>query len=456
MVISKIKIILCVGCVFFVLSACSNTDPLLRPTGRAAFVPETGVEFTQYVRKSRENIEQILNKLRPGLEKRSYLGGYTDQEAAAMRSPFQVPEFDSDRCLDVSRGAGKGFLLIHGLTDSPYLMRSISDSLSREYPCALIRAVLLPGHGTIPGDSLKMRYKDWERIVDYGVNSFRKDKSISDLYLVGFSTGTSLIINYMKKTPVESGKLREDKIKGLVLLSVAVKAKSAVAGLAPMVAWVMDWATKFKERDAARYESFSFNAGAQFYELTQGMDGPEYALDVPVLMAVSADDATIDAEAARKFFCYPTDVKRRVLIWYQSIDPTVNSGINPKDTPGLMCDNIIEVGLADIKPGFKTLNLSHIAVSMSPEDPHYGVYGKYHNCKAYDKNKTVQEFNGCQTNKNNNIFGEKNVNGLKDSLHLNYDYLRRGTFNPFYKNLETKIFCFTNDNCPISELLESK
>lgn len=455
MITSKIKSILSFGCLFLVLSACSNNDSLLRPTGKAAFVPEDKVNFTQYVSNSRENIEQILNELRPLSENRLYLGGYTNQEAAAMRSPFQVPKIDTDRCDDISKGADKGFLLIHGLTDSPYLMRSISASLSHEYPCAVIRAVLLPGHGTIAGDSLKMEYKDWERIVLYGVNSFKKDTTISDLYLVGFSTGTSLAIKYMKNNPVNEGETREDKIKGLVLVSTAVKAKSDAACLAPIVKLVMDWATAFKEKDAARYESFSFNAGAQFYTLTKGMVDPEYALDVPVLMAVSADDATIDARAAREFFCYSTSVKKRALIWYQSIDPNVNADINPKDTPELMCDNIVEVNLDNIDPKYKTINLAHIGLSMSPDDPHYGVDGKYHDCKAYDNNRN-QEFNKCQGNEKNNVFGEKNISDLKDRLKLDYDYLRRGTFNPYYKNLEAKILCFTNDDCPISDILGSK
>ena len=455
MAVSEIKICIFMGCLLFVLNACSNADPLLRPSGKAAFVPADTMEFTQYVSDSRKNIEHVLDELRPQSEKRIYIGGYTNQDAAAMRSPFQIPADDSARCTDVSKGAGKGFLLIHGLTDSPYLMHSISDSLSNAYPCALIRAVLLPGHGTVAGDSLTMEAKDWKRIVNYGVNSFKKDTAISELYLVGFSTGTSLAITYMKEHPAK-GELRGDKIKGLVLLSTAVRAKSGAAFLAQIVKWFHPWLDTYKEKDAARYESFSANAGAEFYTLTKGMVDPEYALDVPVLMAVSADDATIDAKAAREFFCYPTNVQRRALIWYQSIDPKVNTGINPQDTPELMCNNIVEIKLENINPKFKTLNLAHIALSINPEDLHYGVNGKYHNCKAYDTEKSLQEFNDCQGNEKNNVFGENNLDGLKDRLKLQYDFVRRGTFNPDYKNLEAKILCFTDDTCPISEMLSSK
>jgi len=446
------KQVFCLACLLFALIGCSGSDPLLQPTGIAAFVPADNVPFTRYVRDSRKNIEQILDRLRPPSENRIYLGGYTNQQAAAMRSPFQIPQTDNERCDDPAQGAGKGFLLIHGLTDSPYLMRSISESLSKAYPCSLIRAVLLPGHGTVAGDSLTMNYQDWQRIVSYGVNSFTKDGTISQLYLVGFSTGTSLAIQYMKEHPLEAGKSREDNIKGLILVSTAVRAKSRAVWLAPMLKWVKKWGSTFKEKDAARYESFSLNAGAQFYTLTKDMLDPVYTLDVPVLMAVSADDATIDARAAREFFCYPTEVKRRALLWYQSIDPTVNAAINRHDTPELMCDNIVEIKLEDIQSDFNTVNLAHTALSMSPEDPHYGVHGKYHNCKAYDTAKTARQFNECQGDVKKSIYGENNISELKDTLHVEYDYLRRGTFNPDYKNLESKILCFTSDSCSVNEL----
>lgn len=450
MITTKIKTVFCVGSLLLTLSACNSTNVLFKPTGKAAFVPENSVEFTKYVDDSRKNIETVLNELRPQSEKSLYLGGYTNQDAAKMRSPFQRPEVNSNRCDDISKGANKGFLLIHGLTDSPYLMRDISDSLNNGYPCALIRAVLLPGHGTLPGDTLKMKNQEWERITNYGVNSFKKDKIISDLYLVGFSTGTSLILNYLKGNKVSNGKSREDKIKGLVLISAAVKAKSGAAWLAPIVKEVKDWMKTFEEKDAARYESFSMNAAAQFYKLTKNMVNLEYIPNVPVLMAVSADDETIDAIAAREFFCSIKD-ERRALVWYQSIDPDVNAAIKKRQK--LMCKNIVEIKLGDIEPKFKTVNLSHTALSMSPENPHYGVDGKYHNCKQYND---TQKFNDCQGDIKKNIYGATNIDGLKDDLKLKYDYLRRGTFNPDYENLEAKILCFTNDECPTSDILSLK
>ncbi len=437
-----------IGGISILLIACSDNDPLLQKSGKAAFVPTDDVVFSDYIAKSQQNIEQVLKAHRPA--DRNYLGNYTLAEAAAMRSPFQVPKLNSDRCTDASKGANKGFLLVHGLTDSPYLMRSISDSLSQANPCSLIRAVLLPGHGTIVGDTLDMQYKDWNRIVEYGVNSFQTEATISELYLVGFSTGTSLSINYIKQHPETDSNHRNDKIKGLVLLSAAVKANSPWAFLSPIVSYVKEWEWMgvFSEQDAARYESFSLNAGSQFYQLTKDMTKPEYTLDVPVLMAVSADDQTINASAARTFFCQ-TRNERRALIWYQSIDPSVNTKI--ANDASQQCKQIINVALNTLEPQFKTVNLAHTALSMQPNDPHYGVKGNYHQCKEYaDNNK---QFTACQNDDQNSVFGETNIDDLNTDIKPAYTYLRRGTFNPDYRHLESRILCFTDSNCSNSDLI---
>ena len=449
MTASTMRTILVAVCVSIALGACISSNPeWFQPTGRAASVPgQPEPEFTQYVHDSRENIRQILDDLRFKSGQSPYLGGYTSEEAARMRGPFQLPEKDSDLCWDPSKGGGKGFLLIHGLTDSPYLMRSISDSLQKAYPCALIRAVLLPGHGTVVGDSLKMKHEDWMRMTDYGVRSFQKIDQIHDLYLVGFSTGTALAIKYMKEGQ------STNKIKGLVLVSTAVKAKTKLAWATTVLRFVKDWASKYEERDAARYESFSMNAGAEFYELTKDLGDSKYALKVPVLMAVSADDDTIDAAEARKFFCDLTTANRRALIWYKT-------KYTQEDPALVSCNDIatVEFESPDLNykgTPYRFANFAHIALTMSPGDKHYGVNGKYRNCKSYEEKGDVDGYAKCRQGSEQTIFSENNIATLKDEngKKLQYDYWRRGTFNPDYDRLEKSILCFTNDECQLESVL---
>lgn len=443
---SKIKSILIAGCLLVLLTACGSNPKWLEPTGRAASIPGDKVGFSKYVQDSHRNIKKILDELRFTSGQKPYLGDYTSEQAAEMRGPFQEPEKDSDMCWDTLTGGGKGFLLIHGLTDSPYLMSSLRDSLHKAYPCALIRAVLLPGHGTVAGDSLNMKHEDWLSTINYGVRSFQSMDKIKNLYLVGFSTGTALVIKYMKESE------NKEKIKGLILLSAAVKAKSKFAFLSPFVRKVVNWTDKNGEYDAARYESFSVNAGAEFYELTKSITDSEYKLDVPVLMAVSADDATIDPFAARKFFCERM-VSDRALIWYESSytedesEPVSSSCIADITTRQIKG---IEQNYNGIT--YRFANLSHIAITMSPGDKHYGVKGNYRDCKYYES-KQDGAFEACQEGSKRSIFGEENIACLSDADKPDYDYLRRGTFNPDYEKLEAAILCFTKEECDLKSIL---
>ncbi|WP_240195079.1 alpha/beta hydrolase [Desulfobulbus rhabdoformis] len=429
------------------LSACGSPEKYLQPTGKSAFVPAQEMNFSTYVEESRRNIEEVLKTVRG---EGGYLGGYSTAEAAAMRSPFQLMPSGQQQCQPGTAKGQRGFLLVHGLTDSPYLLRNIADSLHKAYPCGLIRAVLLPGHGTVVGDTLTMKKNQWKEIVEYGVKSFQKEEGITELYLIGFSTGTSLILDYLKTHPSPIQERRDDAIAGVVFLSAAVKAKTDLAFLAPWIRPFKDWESIFAERDAARYESFSFNAVAEFYSLTKPLDEPAYLPHVPMLMALSADDATIDAQAARKLFCSAGKLQRNTLIWYSSLDPQINTEI--RNDPTLSCGNIIERTPSSFAPQYKTLNMAHTALPVAPDDEHYGVNGRYHHCKEYDLGKTEVAFKACQQDDAAAVYGE-NKKLLESERKLDQKYFRRGTFNPDYEYMMQAIFCFVDQSCPMETLI---
>lgn len=429
--------------VLLCLPACKSTDPTLQPSGHAVTVPSDPHQpFSSYVVENRAKIAELVERLRFQSGKSPYIGSYSSKQVAEMRGPFQIPESDQDICWSKSQGGGKGFLLIHGLTDSPYLMRDIADSLHQAYPCALIRALLLPGHGTVAGDSLTMRYQDWLAVTDYGVGSFDEMKGITDLYIVGFSMGASLAIREFK----EGG--HTDKIKGLVLISAAVKAKTPFAGLTSLVEHFKDWAGVSAERDAARYESFAMHAGAEFYKLTKDLMNGEYGVNIPALMAVSADDATVDASAARDFFCDSVHADRRALIWYNSRFPEKNIAPPCKDIAQT------EIGSIDKEyqgTPYRLANFSHLSLPVSPSNPHYGVNGAYRNCKSYEADP--EAFAQCQQGSAQTIFGENDLADEKPKKELGYDYWRRGTFNPDYHRLAQSIVCFVDEGCNLKTVL---
>jgi esterase/lipase len=400
----------------------------LAPSGRAAGVPaDLALPFEQYVANTRDNIGVVLRDY--GVNESNFDGGYTVEQAARMRSPFEVPIQSSETC-SVQTGQHKGFLLIHGLTDSPYLLRGVADSLRGLYPCAVIRAVLLPGHGTVPGDTLDMHFEDWLAITEYGARSLHNEEQVSDVYLVGFSTGTALSIRHMAEG--ES----TDKVKGLIMLSTAVKAGTEFAFLAGWLKYLKPWMSNFKERDAARYESFSSNAGAQFYYLVKDLFNGDYDVDVPVLMAVSADDATINANSAQAFYCNNVQTNpRNKLLWYSS-----EAGEHGSSADCGADLSVIKTTNEQAKQ-MRVANVAHTAISTPPDDAHYGRNGNYRECKEYQDD--TEAYGACRQQDDRSMWGEKNINSSNARKELEFEYFRRGTFNPYYDELIEEIGCFS-------------
>jgi len=444
-------------CVGLTLVGCSTPEPWLSPSKQPALIPEQSMPFEDYTQQSHKNILAAMEGMTQSPQHVGFLGDYTAQQAATMRAPFEwqadqqacAPEGEQSNSAPTP-GTGKGFLLVHGLTDSPFSLRSVAESLRSAYPCALIRSVLLPGHGTWPGDTLKMNHHDWRKIVDYGVNSFRQEEAVQELHLVGYSTGTSLTVDYLNRHPVADGQPREDKIQSVVMMAPAVKANSSVAFLAPWVRHVTTWMSHHQERDAARYESFSYNAAAEFYLLTKDMVQPDKALNIPVMMVATADDTTVKASAAREFFCYNNPAERKLLLWYASVDQQINQEVSAN--PALNCDHIIETSPLAMDASYQTLNQSHLGVLLPPTNPHYGLKGEYRHCKYYEANGTEADYQACQSDDNNSVFGE-NPKLLKEQGKLNGRYLRRGTFNPEYDAMMKKVVCFVDEECELETVL---
>jgi len=427
------------GLMLSILVGCGSDQAWMYESGSAASVPvNKNLAFERYVSESRDNIEAVINEMHFKGHKSPFIGGYSAREVAAMRGPFQIPSDSRKLCRDQVQGAGKGFLLLHGLTDSPYLLKNMADSLSAAYPCALIRAVLLPGHGTVPGDTLSMKYQDWMAITDYGVRSLQAMDNIEDIYLVGFSTGTALAIKHLKEGSSSA------KIKGLVLLSTAVKASSDFAWLTNYLKVFKSWLNENSERDAVRYSSFSTNAGSQFYQLTNGIIDKKYLVDIPVFMALSADDATINPSAARDFYCQYVSSKRKLMFWYKGFDEQKQA----------QCVGVVEVEKAPLAQSFNGVdynfaNYAHTGISGSPADEHYGVNGVYRDCKAYERKEDDSQWNLCIKDSADKVFAEKNVANMTDILKGGM--WRRGTFNKDYEELSQAVVCFVDKNCELAK-----
>jgi len=210
--------------------------------------------------------EQVYDKLGPSdfrLLNRYNKGSLSDPGTFTQNwnRSFEMP-------VDDPRG---GVLLIHGLSDSPYSMRSLAQSFhDMNYWVVGLR---LPGHGTAPSGLLDSTWEDFAAAVDIAA-AHVQNKAGTDkpFFMAGFSTGAALSVEYsLGILDGDDGRMPD----GLILLSPAI----GVTPLAVLAGWQAKlsvlpgfektaWESILPEFDPYRYKSFAVNAGDQIYRLT--------------------------------------------------------------------------------------------------------------------------------------------------------------------------------------------
>jgi len=118
-------------------------------------------------------------------------------------------------------------LLLHGLTDSPYSLRSIGEHLAaRGFEVVGLR---LPGHGTAPSGLLSFEIEDMQAAVRLAMRDLRAQGGPDrPLLVVGYSNGAALAVDYTLAA-LDDASLPMPA--GLVLISPAIGvSKLAVVG----------------------------------------------------------------------------------------------------------------------------------------------------------------------------------------------------------------------------------
>ncbi|HEX9207984.1 MAG TPA: alpha/beta fold hydrolase [Steroidobacteraceae bacterium] len=201
-----------------------------------------------------------------------------------------------------------GALLLHGLTDSPYSLRSVGLALAaRGFRVIGLR---LPGHGTAPAGLLTFEVEDLEAATELAMRDLRAGLAPGQpLYLLGYSNGAALAVSYALDAREDAALPRP---AGLVLISPAIGI-TRLAALGRIRTGLSDlqgfgraaWQVIEPEIDPYKYQSFSFHAAGQAQRLTSRLTrrierlaeaGPLRGMP-PILAFVSTVDATVRAGA---------------------------------------------------------------------------------------------------------------------------------------------------------------
>jgi alpha-beta hydrolase superfamily lysophospholipase len=405
--------------------------------------------------------EKVYDHIAP--EDRRVLNRYF---AGSLADPqAHPPDWNRTFELPVANPHG-GVLLIHGLTDSPYSMRSLAQRLHAMGYWAV--ALRLPGHGTAPSGLLSFNWRDLAAAMRVAARHLRaRIGPDRPLYLVGYSTGAALAVEY------ELARLQGEDLPasaGLILLSPAI-------GISPAAAFAVwqgrlaaipglenaAWTAMTPEYDPYKYNSFSVNAAVQVYALTQvirerldalASAGPIKGMP-PILAFQSAIDDTVSAPAVvdalfrrlapaghqlvvfdinRHAEAEPllrpgiVDLRDRMLkAPPQPFDLTVVTNENPRSAavialrrPALEIESHSEpIGLNWPREVF---SLSHVALPFAPDDPVYG---------ALRPEKPVMIF-----------LGDVELHGERGLLALPMGDLIRLRHNPFNAYVEARIRSF--------------
>lgn len=363
-----------------------------QPSGVNAHFASAGMPFADYVQRTREMLWAQHE-------------GKNDQERlAAGNAPFELLP-TGEQVAGVHKTWRRGVLLVHGLSDSPYHMRHLAAFFQRNG--FRVMSVLLPGHGTRPGDLLHMHRREWIKTVAYGANCLAQE--VDELYLGGFSAGAALSVLQAS---------HDERVRGLFLFSPAfeITARAKWANLHKLYSWLYPkaaWVSRMQDRDLYKYESFCKNAAAQMYALTQALSRRD--VDIPVFAVASADDVTVNSAATLDFMQRAVHPCSR-LVWY--------SAERPEQAKVEWVDSA--------EPEKRILSSAHTAIVIPPEDGYYGVDGEYRNCLHYlphDKDS----YKACRAPGAEVWYGEVNEWNLQRGL------MRRLMYNPHYAAMEVSM-----------------
>ncbi|TMP23107.1 esterase [Pseudoalteromonas rubra] len=306
----------------------------------------------------------------------------------------------------------KAVLLIHGLTDSPFIFHTLAaDLFAQGYD---VRTMLLPGHGTAASDLKEVDYRDWQQHVRYAISRTASD--YNHFAVLGYSTGAAL-------ATTEIAARRPDNLAALVLVAPATQSHSEVAWLAKWLDWLpwVDWVDKRADLDLAKYESFPLHAVTLVEEAMANMRAAKLPASLPTLTIASDVDGTIDSQATYEL----------LTRWAQDrTAPLALRVYAPKPITALPESiNVTNVTTLD-----RVIDMSHIGMLNPPDHPYYGRAGTFRNCDSYLED--IVAFTHCKTTEKP-YFGERSATNLAQHAPL-----VRVSFNPDYDPMVAQLLQF--------------
>lgn len=317
----------------------------LQPSGHNSDFLGRGLSFADYTQRVHDVVSQTRLDLTAENAEKIILAN-TPQEAVPTQSN------------------GVGILLVHGLLDSTLIMQSLFAAFASE--SYLVRSMLLPGHGTVPGDLLMTSHRAWREALRYNLAAMRQH--VDKVVVVGYSTGATLAL-------LEAAEVGD--IDAIVGLAPAVTIKNpfacltgfttAVGGFFPSMAW-MHVCT---ENDYAKYRSVPYQSVYQVLQLTRQLKRlvMRNSITCPLFLVSTVDDEVVSHRAIVNLFEQLDNDASRLLVYGNKPQPHNDKRVTCR-VSAYPTDNI--------------LDFSHVSLVASREHSHYGINGDYQDFGHYE------------------------------------------------------------------------
>jgi alpha-beta hydrolase superfamily lysophospholipase len=449
------------------LQSCSNSQLHLWHTQKLTeeFTVEQADEvktFAEYLALEDRLFKQLDEKIyaQSGTGPEYRLDRYSPGSAADPRK--LEPNWNRSFELTTEQPRG-GVLLLHGMSDSPYALRTLGKALHQKGYWVV--GMRMPGHGTAPSGLRYISRHDLAAAVRIGMSHLDNKVNGKPLHMVGYSTGAPLSLEFTldalegKSAPIPAS---------LVLVSPAIGIHGA-AGMASFkdsmssLPGLGDWSflSVQPEFDPFKYNSFATNAADVVHTLTRSVasrlkqraaTNPEVILP-PTIVFKSTVDATVTTDAVVDSLLNRLHADRHELVLFDINRYAVASRMLVDD-PAPLTDRVMDADdlpfavtlvtnenaqttrvVSQYKKPFSVdvsstaqrglswpsgvISLSHVALPIAPGDPLYG--------------------RRAPNNEDFIFLGQMAIQGERGLLQIPTDWMIRLRYNPFYDYLESRM-----------------
>lgn len=443
--------------------ALSPLDPWHRDHPPSEFThadEDPGFDFDDYLAKEERVFEELEDLVR-GAWERADGDPFCRFNPASVCHPGRdgAVNWNRSRIREASEPRG-GVLMLHGLSDSPYAFRRLSERLHREGHTVMLLRV--PGHGTCPGALAEVDWRDWTAAVRVAARDLRRRlPKEAPMIVAGFSNGGALTVNLVIEALEDDGLPVPD---ALVLISpmIGITPLAEITRFHGLIAAVSGderahWSSVNAAIDPYKYTSWPMNASIQAFRMAGRVESGLARLsktgrmvEFPrVLTCVSAVDATVRmSDLVDGLYGRVENPQSEVIIfdvnrasWTRNLikdryenafTPLVEGKTKPygitlmsnrwTGTPALRERRRDASGTRERDPGLSwpagLFSLAHAALPFPPDDPLYG--------SDPDRNLPLP-------------LGDLNLRGESGVLRITDGQILRLRHNPFYDYMEDRI-----------------